>query len=456
MTWKLALHQLQHQDCERQDPNLYGWAPPVRFVPPEPRVVDDVLYRVIDVGGVRKCYTRFTGCKGEEAIKLIINHDEVLLKRGGRKQKAIWNEWKVERRWLKDHAIYRSSKNKTEVNQYQAHLNSLAKLRLACISFFDDAFNYFELLLADDLVPSWTKIVQRITTTSHGNDKSHRVWGRTWSSLKACKRLFLLKYLDVDAVEKQRYYMMYIVRMPQEMPVRQFILRMMEMNSYLQYLPCLREQEEGYNNNNKLVQLKNVQFSNTDIISIVLHAMPMTVSRSYFDAYASETRQYPLSIPILIEDLTRVQAQEVRQETSSHDDHGKPKPALKSKRSLEDGTMTTHSNKRAVAAVIPREEPQDVANKQRVAHIHLQPLSSSARSRRKRKLCRRCAKWKPSVKTTHHTSQCTRWKYNGNPKMKENRESRQDINRSKEVEQFLGSLKEVMNSAFDRIEKNLE
>ena len=111
---------------------------------------------------------------------------------------------------------------------------------------FEEVFNYFEQLLAESLTPQLVDIVQD-ECYSEGYIKlngkkntSGKKRGLCWSSLTACKRRFLLTVVAEDAAESHRRYMSTLLRKAKAVTCKQFIMRIMQMNTYTVYLPCLK------------------------------------------------------------------------------------------------------------------------------------------------------------------------------------------------------------------------
>ncbi len=73
-----------------------------------------------------------------------------------------------------------------------------------------------------------------------------------------------------DAAEKQCYYMQQMIKKPQEVTVRQFVLRMGVLNNYLAYLPTIFDSLMAVAGTKKM----NVPFDEADLARIMLNLVP--------------------------------------------------------------------------------------------------------------------------------------------------------------------------------------
>ena len=54
-----------------------------------------------------------------------------------------------------------------------------------------------------------------------------------------CVMFHLLQVFKADAGETLKYYITNMLRKPNRVPIRQFLVRVEQLNSYLENLPCL-------------------------------------------------------------------------------------------------------------------------------------------------------------------------------------------------------------------------
>jgi hypothetical protein len=100
---------------------------------------------------------------------------------------------------------------------------------------------------------------------------------RSWSAFLDCIELHKLTICPMDAAEKQRYYMMQMVKKPQQVTVCQYMARMGILNDYLAHLPMV------FNSSMVVEGMKkgNVPFDEADLAGIVLNSVPVSWSNQY-------------------------------------------------------------------------------------------------------------------------------------------------------------------------------
>jgi hypothetical protein len=91
-----------------------------------------------------------------------------------------------------------------------------------------------------------------------------------------CVMFHLLTVFRNGAVETQRYYIINGLKKPTRVPIRQFIQRIQELNSYLNLLPCL------YNSHWATKMTKWVEsFDDAHLASHILCMCPRTWQAEY-------------------------------------------------------------------------------------------------------------------------------------------------------------------------------
>ena len=160
---------------------------------------------------------------------------------------------------------------------------ALEETKSARKTMFEEGFNYFEQLLAESLTPQWVDIVQDkcysesyIKLNGHKNS-SGKKRGLCWAGLTACKRRFLLTVVAEDAAESHRRYMSTLLRKANAVTCKQFIMHIMQMNTYTVYLPCLKQVEGSPSE----MEFQNNPFSELDMCMHILSAMPQIIAGAY-------------------------------------------------------------------------------------------------------------------------------------------------------------------------------
>jgi hypothetical protein len=105
------------------------------------------------------------------------------------------------------------------------------------------AFELYGNLLSDEARQPWEKIIQAQTTKCPWED----VYGvapdktptKTWDSFMECVTFHLQKMLRQDAGKALKYFITNTLRKPNWIPLHQFLVRVEQLNSYLEILPCL-------------------------------------------------------------------------------------------------------------------------------------------------------------------------------------------------------------------------
>jgi len=132
------------------------------------------------------------------------------------------------------------------------------------------------------------------------NGKTHdgpRV--RTWKSLTDCIELHKLTVLPADAAEKQRFYVQQVVRKPQRVTIRQYMLRMGVLNDYIAHLPSIFYSSKAVASTVK----GNVIFGDRELAGIILASMPQTWQNQYNLAHST----VPESPCMLLPDLENIE-----------------------------------------------------------------------------------------------------------------------------------------------------
>ena len=111
------------------------------------------------------------------------------------------------------------------------------------------AFDTFERLLSEPARDRWQTIVVKITARKPWTDEKGVVhaneMGQSWLSLRLCQREFLLEVFQKDAAEKQRDYIMYQLKKPAEMSLRNWVARLRYLARAIRYLPCLADSKDA-------------------------------------------------------------------------------------------------------------------------------------------------------------------------------------------------------------------
>ena len=104
-------------------------------------------------------------------------------------------------------------------------------------------FQLYGNLLTDEACQPWEKIVKVQTDTIPREDLRGEVHeekaGKTWTSFLECVTFHLQSVFRPDAAEAVKFYITNTLKKPNRVPIRQFFVRVEQLNSYLENLPSL-------------------------------------------------------------------------------------------------------------------------------------------------------------------------------------------------------------------------
>ena len=408
MSWLTALPKgLSHQDCERGDPTKFGGEPPIRFVydMPEPEDAESRKSTVkIKFDNSEQYFSKFRGGNGEQAVRHMRAFNELVKKKKFESVLAANASLKrAKKDWLAAHIEDSTSEDDVKKTAYALEVEAFKELKAARKSLFEEVFGYYERLLDESLSAQWQDIVREETDTKNFHlldgttNSTGKPSGLSWGSLRRCKRRFLLTVVTVDAAECLRRYMMNGLRKALKVTCKQFIVRFVLMNSYLPHLPCLKQQPESPTQ----MEATNVMFSELDMCTHVLNAMPMAITVAY---WAIKGRTIPFEIEKLKEDLTLVENQVSRQEKLLADVRLKAEGVRSiPRKNTRGGEEGKGDGKRARFS--PGTKPRDGKA--------TTPRRGKNGKPWEERHCAKCAKWSSENMKSHNTSDCNRWEADG-------------------------------------------
>jgi hypothetical protein len=105
------------------------------------------------------------------------------------------------------------------------------------------AFELYRNLLSNEARQPWEKINQAQMTKCPWEDiygvTHDKAPTKTWDSFLECIKFHLQQVFRHDAGEALKYYITNRLRKPNRIPIRQFLVQVEQLNSYLETLPCL-------------------------------------------------------------------------------------------------------------------------------------------------------------------------------------------------------------------------
>ena len=104
-------------------------------------------------------------------------------------------------------------------------------------------FQLYGNLLTYEAFQPWEKIVKAQSNTIPWEDLCSEVHGektwKTWTSFLECVTFHLQSVFHPDAAEAVKFYITNTLKKPNRVPIWQFIVRVEQLNSYLENLPSL-------------------------------------------------------------------------------------------------------------------------------------------------------------------------------------------------------------------------
>eukprot|EP00804_Cyclotella_cryptica_P007465 CCRYP_002661-RA/>CCRYP_002661-RA protein AED:0.40 eAED:1.00 QI:0/-1/0/1/-1/1/1/0/374 len=126
---------------------------------------------------------------------------------------------------------------------YDKALKALEARKLAITTAGAKPFKLYGNLLSDKARQPWEKIIKAQVTRAPWEDikgvPHTETPTKTWDSFHECVMFHLLQVFRHDAGEALKYYITNTLKKPNRVSIRQFFVRVEQLNSYLETLPCL-------------------------------------------------------------------------------------------------------------------------------------------------------------------------------------------------------------------------
>jgi hypothetical protein len=126
---------------------------------------------------------------------------------------------------------------------YEKALKAIQEAKLAVTTAGAKLFELYGNLLSDEAHQPWEKIMKAQVTNSPWEDVkgvTHmETPTKTWNSFNECITFHLLQVFRHDAGEALKYYITNTLKKPNRVSIRQFFVRVEQLNSYIETLPCL-------------------------------------------------------------------------------------------------------------------------------------------------------------------------------------------------------------------------
>ena len=186
--------------------------------------------------------------------------------------------------------------------EYEKAAQTLSAAKLTVTTEGAKAFELYANLLSDEARPAWEKILKAQMTTSPWEDifgvTHNETPAKTWDSFLECVMFHLQQVFKSDAGETLKYYITNTLRKPNRVPIRQFLARVEQLNSYLENLPCLYYSSNA-NQATKLVK----PLDDSDLATHLLRMCPAKWQTQY-DLTEKTT---PVSVRALLPILEKIE-----------------------------------------------------------------------------------------------------------------------------------------------------
>eukprot|EP00804_Cyclotella_cryptica_P019427 CCRYP_006602-RA/>CCRYP_006602-RA protein AED:0.28 eAED:0.63 QI:0/0/0/1/1/1/2/0/305 len=279
----------------------------------------------------------------------------------------------------------------------------------------DSALEVFQLyanLLTEEARQPWDLIVKEQTESTPFHDifgvERKKSPGKTSESFRRCNLLHLQSCFAHDAGENLRFYISNCLKKPNKVKIRQFVQRVMQLNNYIEDLPCLY-----YSPSASAMTQQVFAFTDSN-----LHAISCAC---WQDQYHLLEKCYPEGVKPLLLILERI---EVAHPVDEKQSTAKPAKAQ---------AADQPSKKFSPSGRIPRKPSK-------------QARTEYTRVERNCELCKKHG----GAHTTHNTAECRRYNKDGTPTRgtfgAPARKSREDNRAKKSYAQVVARMEKLEKS----------
>ena len=335
---------------------------------------------------MKESVVKFKGGNAEEAIRHVRIFWLVEAKKGYKKEFSLAKQARTAQKDAKSAISDEDSDCESKRDTFDSKINECT---CTMKSAREDFWQLFENLIAPGLVNDWQQIVAKETSTegyvARNGIRKMGKRGKTNAALNACIRTWLLCVMKPNAAERHRNYLFTQIMMPMRgVPVKGFCLRVVEMNEYLVYMPCLRDLE-GLP---KELPRADVPFTPIMMCTLILNAVPWGLYSAYWAKH--ETNYFPTNVDELTEELVHME------------------PEFGRIQSLMDKVQLGNQNGKPKAG--PGKSGGRNGSEQPIPRKGIE----SSKGKKAKKYCSRCAKGNPGAQFTHNTKDCKRFDKGGN------------------------------------------
>ena len=350
---------------------------------------------------VSKYFKVFKEGDTKDVVNLIQRHESILSDKKLRAKYSTYAGLLSEKKTEFDALKAKSKKSSEDLEELASLRTASKEYRVQPTAVQDEAFDYFEKLLDQTLVPVWRDIVVEQCDTDGYVDlngcRQTGKRGRTFSSLQACYLQVVLSVSTQDAAERHKRYLSTTVKKADNVTIVQLFARLIILNEMTKYLPCLKHVEGSPADLPKM----NVPVTELEMCTNVIASLPLSIATGY---YAQKGMHFPTKLTQLKEDLIRVAASVQRHDKMIADIRAKA--GIPTKGSGQEKAKMSGPNK-----PIPKKARYGKSKESKGP-----PNEGPPSKYRTPKLCQLCAKHSPGCKNSHNTAQCRKWNADGTDK----------------------------------------
>eukprot|EP00804_Cyclotella_cryptica_P009652 CCRYP_011204-RA/>CCRYP_011204-RA protein AED:0.19 eAED:0.19 QI:0/-1/0/1/-1/1/1/0/292 len=210
-------------------------------------------------------------------------------------------DWKAVLRELADDPLSKTEKEKKD-RRVTLPKGRHARLKDKMTDSALEVFQLYANLLTEEARQPWDLIVKEQTESSPFHDifgvERKKSPGKTSESFRRCQLLHLQSCFAHDAGENLKFYISNCLKKPNKVRCVQFVQRVMQLNNYVEDLPCL------YYSPSASKQTQQVySFTDAELACHILHMCPL----KWQDQYHLLEKCYPEGVKPLLLILERIE-----------------------------------------------------------------------------------------------------------------------------------------------------
>ena len=291
---------LKHSECERGDPAKNGGAPPICFVIETLASKEDAPTASIYTSEeVKETFHKFKEGSAEEMIEHVRTFWEII-------RKLDLEDYYENTSLILEGQKHRLSEGNAHGRKLRELKESIDSTALDLKKTINRAFKTFTDLLDADVVQKWNDIVKKECRTKgyvgpDGVRVNNRKRGETFEGLRASIRTLLRQNgVPQDGAERLKRYLTCQVKKASRVAVVPFIDRMLKLNSYIEDLPCLKDEEGAPD----IMPRAQDPFNDMELCTHILTALPSGFSVAY---WARKGKHFPVDVEKLKDDLELIE-----------------------------------------------------------------------------------------------------------------------------------------------------